>query len=111
MALEHVLGHPRRGGRTFELAAADGLVFDQIIEQIAEMSALANLAGHVFQHCGCRLTIHYGNGFLRLRRQHELQPARRFTQWQKARILCSPRFLDQGPAQVRIQSRCPAVAQ
>ncbi|MNV32735.1 hypothetical protein D3C71_1240790 [compost metagenome] len=111
MTLEHVLGHACRGSRTFELAAADGLVFDQVIEQKSEMRTLADLAGHVLQHRGCRLPVHRGNGFLRLRRHHELQPPGRFTQGHKARILCSPGFLDQGPAQIRIQPRRPAIAQ
>ncbi|MNF77939.1 hypothetical protein D3C84_600970 [compost metagenome] len=111
MTLKHVLGHSRRGRRAFELAAADGLVFDQVVEQITEMRALADLAGHVLQHCGGCLTIHCGNGFLRQRGQQQLQPARRLTQWQKSRILCSSRFLDQGPAQRRIQTRRPAMTQ
>ncbi|MFU2327561.1 Fic family protein [Pseudomonas sp. NFX98] len=40
----------------------------QFVMKISEMRTLADLAGHVLQHRGCRLPVHRRNGFLRQRR-------------------------------------------
>ncbi|MNY51583.1 hypothetical protein D3C86_1871860 [compost metagenome] len=84
LALEHVLGHPRGGCRAFKLAAADGFVFNQIVEQITEVRVLTDLAGHVFQRGSRRLSVDDGHRLLRQWRQHTLAPLDRLAQGQKA---------------------------